>query len=144
MAELANIPAAHVTRNQIQDFLDERSDECEWSGSTYNRAVAAFSLIFRVAIENEKLPFNPVHGIRRKQENNARVRFLSQDEETALTSAIGSRNPEYLPVYLLAMHSGMRLSEQLRAQVGDYTSTTGMLMVRQKKVRGRQRPATFR
>jgi integrase len=140
MAELGKMPAASVTRNRIQDFLDEQSNECEWSGSTYNRALAAFSLIFRVAIENEKLPINPVHGIRRKQENNARVRFLSQDEETALTSAIRSRSPEYLPVYLLAMHSGMRLSEQLRAQVGDYTSTTGMLMIRQKKVRSA--PAT--
>ena len=140
MAELGKMPAASVTRNRIQDFLDEQSNECEWSGSTYNRALAAFSLIFRVAIENEKLPINPVHGIRRKQENNARVRFLSQDEETALTSAIRSRSPKYLPVYLLAMHSGMRLSEQLRAQVGDYTSTTGMLMIRQKKVRSA--PAT--
>lgn len=125
MAELGKMPAASVTRNRIQDFLDEQSNECEWSGSTYNRALAAFSLIFRVAIENEKLPINPVHGIRRKQENNARVRFLSQDEETALTSAIRSRSPKYLPVYLLAMHSGMRLSEQLRAQVGDYTPQPG-------------------
>ncbi len=43
-------------------------------------------------------------------------------------------------VYLPAMHSGMHLSEQLRAQVGDCSSTTGMLMVRQKKVRNA--PAT--
>ncbi len=34
----------------------------------------------------------------------------------------------------------MRLSEQLRAQVGDYTSNTGMLMIRRKKVR--RAPAT--
>jgi len=38
------------------------------------------------------------------------------------------------------MHSGMRLSEQLDTPVGDYSSTTGMLMVRQKKVRNA--PAT--
>lgn len=38
------------------------------------------------------------------------------------------------------MHSRMRLSEQLRAQVGDYSPQTGALLVRQKKVR--KAPAT--
>ena len=95
---------------------DEHTEENEWSGSTYDRMRAAFSLIFRVSIENEKVTINPVRATRRKQENNAR--FLSLEEEAAHTSAIRSRNPEYLPVYLLAMHSGMRLSEQLRSQVG--------------------------
>ena len=38
------------------------------------------------------------------------------------------------------MHSGMRLSEQLRAQVGDYIPTTKMPMIRQKK--DRRAPAT--
>jgi hypothetical protein len=33
------------------------------------------------------------------------------------------------------MHNGMRLSEQLRGEAGDYSSTTGKLMTRQKKVR---------
>ena len=39
------------------------------------------------------------------------------------------------------MHGRMRLSEQIRAQVGDSSSTTGMLILRQKKVR--RAPATL-
>jgi integrase len=138
--ELAKLPVADVTRATTQDLLDELADDNEWSGSTYNRYLAAVSLAFRVAIDNGRAEVNPLTRLRRKQENNARVRFLSQDEEARLTSTITRRNPEYLPVYLLALHSGMRLSEQLRAQVGDFNPSTGMLLIRQKKVRNA--PAT--
>ena len=140
MGDLAKMPPAHVTRTVIKNCLNELAEKKKWADPTYNRYLASISLVFRIAIENEKLTVNPVHGIRRKQENSDRVRFLSQEEEVALTPTIQSRNPDYVPVYLLAMHSGMRLSEQLRAQVGDYSPTTGVLLVRQKKVRNA--PAT--
>jgi hypothetical protein len=39
---------------------------------------AAFSLVYRVGIENEKIDKYPASGIRRKTENNARVRFPYQ------------------------------------------------------------------
>jgi hypothetical protein len=106
MGDLAKMPPAHVTRTVIQNCLNELAEKNEWADPTYNRCLASVSLIFPIAIENGKMAVNPVHGIRRKQENSGGVRFLSQEEEAALTPTIQSRNPEYVPVYLLAMHSG--------------------------------------
>ena len=126
LGDLAKLPAADVTDDLIQTCLDKLAAEKTWSGSTYNRYLAAVSLVFRIAIKNKKLVASPVRSIRKKQENNARVRYLSPQEEVTLTAVIKKRNPEYLPVYLLALHSGMRLSEQLRAKVGDFDPTTGI------------------
>lgn len=98
MGDLAKTSTADLTRTAIQNCLDKLAKKREWAGPTYNRYLASISLVFRIAIENGKMAVNPVHGIRRKQENSGRVRFLSQEEEAALTSIIRSRNPEYLPV----------------------------------------------
>lgn len=129
------LPAAEVTKQQIRDGLDSESIRRKWSDSTRNRYHSALSLVFRLAIEAGKLSTNPATGIRKKQEDNQRVRFLTPAEKARLTAVLQERNPEYAPVYLLALHTGMRTSEQLRAQVGDYDPATVTMMIRQQKDR---------
>jgi hypothetical protein len=48
-----------------------------WKPLSRNRWQAAFALIFRVRIDNEKITRNPEAGIKRKTENNDKVPFLS-------------------------------------------------------------------
>lgn len=84
----------------------------DWKPASRNRWQATFSLIFRVGIDNEKIDKNPAARIRRKTENNGRVRYLSANEETALFKAIDSLFPEFRPHVELAIHTGMRMSEQ--------------------------------
>lgn len=81
----------------------------------FTRKEAAISRVFRVAVEDETLPFNSAARIRRLREDNQRTRFLSPDEEEKLTAVIRRRFPNYLPVFQLALHTGMRTSELLRA-----------------------------
>ena len=71
-----------------------------------------FSLIFRVGLDNEKIEKNPAARIRRKTKGNGRVRFLADAEEKRLRAAIEGRFPEFLPHFLLSLHTGMRMSEQ--------------------------------
>lgn len=125
--------ATSIIRAEILDWLDEQADELEWSDSTFNRYLASFSLLFRIASEHDKVPVNPVHGIRRRQEDNTRVRFLSPEEETKITDVLSHKYPGYLNVFILALHTGARTSEILRAQVGDFDEPTGMLTIRQQK-----------
>ena len=47
-----------------------------------------------------------------RTEDNARIRFLSADEETAQRKAIEANCPEHLPEFDLALNTGLRLSEQ--------------------------------
>jgi DNA-binding transcriptional LysR family regulator len=71
-----------------------------------------FSLIIRVGMDNEKIEVNPAARIRRKTEGSGRVRFLSDVEEKRLCAAIERRFPEFLPHFLLSIHTGMRMGEQ--------------------------------
>lgn len=127
--------SCRVQRGQISAWLDKQTAERNWKPSSRNRYHSAFSLIFRVAIENGKMETNPAKGIQMKQESSGRVRFLGKEEEARLVSVIRERYPAYVPIFMLSIHTGMRLSEQLRSVVGDYNPETGMLEVRQKKNR---------
>jgi site-specific recombinase XerD len=104
--------AAVITKQDILRWLTSEAEEREWKASTRNRWQAAFSLIYRVGVENEKIERNPAAGIRRKTENNARVRFLSREEEATLRKVIAGRFPKFLPQLDISLHTGMRASEQ--------------------------------
>jgi integrase len=109
-------PAESVRKNEIVEWLTERAGERNWAATTRNRWQATFSLIFRVGMDNEKIEKNPAARIRRKTEGNGRVRFLSEAEEKRLSTAIKGRFPEFLPHFLLSLHTGMRMGEQYGLQ----------------------------
>jgi len=127
--------AESITRQEVLDWLDEQAEEHEWSDTTRNRYVAAFSLIYSVAGPDgtKKLTLKPWGRITRRQEDNSRVRFLSQEEEAAISKELRERYPNYLNVFILALHTGARTSEVLRGQVGDYNPQTGMIKIHQTK-----------
>ena len=62
-----------------------------------------------MGIDNEKITRNPAAGIKRKTENNDKVRFLSDEEERALLRVTDARFHSHL---LLSIHTGIRMSEQ--------------------------------
>jgi integrase len=67
-----------------------------------------------MGIDNEKITSNPAAGIRRKTENNAKVRYLDADEEKQLRSAILDGHQQ--AALTISVHTGMRLSEQYSLQ----------------------------
>jgi site-specific recombinase XerD len=110
--EFGDRDATAITKQEILRWLTAESEQRKWKASTRNRWQAAFSLLYRVGIENEKIDKNPAAGIRRKTENNARVRFLSADEESALRGVILRRFPAFIHQLDLSLHTGMRAGEQ--------------------------------
>lgn len=134
--DFASVPILHITKTKIMGWLDEQEDERQWSAATRNRYQAAWSFLFRVAIENKRLKENPAAGIKRRREDNQRVRWLSLEEEWRLTDTIGQKHPNYVDMFLLALHVGPRKSELLRMRAHeDYNPTSNLFRVRQKKVR---------
>ena len=115
--------ASHITKLDIQNWLVEQEDEREWSPATRNRYQAAFSLVFSVAIDNGKMESNPAAKIKRKAENNGRIRFLSPEEETLLTGIIAERYPHYMPAFIISLHTGMRAGEQFNLDWRDVSLT---------------------
>src|SRR5712691_924179 len=62
--------------------------EQEWTPATFNRYKSMLSLIYRLGMENNKVPSNPAKLLKGKHEDNCRIRFLDQsgadDEEQRL------------------------------------------------------------
>ena len=112
LAEFGSRSVESIKKSDIVGWLAEQAEARDWAASSRNRWQATFSLIFRVGIDNEKIDRNPAAGIRRKTEGGGRVRFLSDAEEVRLRAAIEHRFREFLPHFLLSIHTGMRMSEQ--------------------------------
>jgi site-specific recombinase XerD len=92
--------------------IERRFGKQEWSAATSNRYRALLSLTYRIAIRNGKVKENPARLVKHRLEDNSRIRFLSADEETALRKAVEAKCPDRLPEFVLALNTGMRLSEQ--------------------------------
>lgn len=86
------------------------------SPATFNRTRALLSLAFTVAMRNGKAEANPARLVKLRKENNARVRFLRNEnaEEDRLRAAIQKLHPSREPEFDLALHTGMRRGEQYR------------------------------
>jgi len=101
--------AEEITKQEIVRWLTGETEARGWKPSSRNRWQAALSLIFRVGIDNEKITRNPAAGIKRRTENNDKVRFLSDEEERTL---LQETDPRFHPHLLLSIHTGIRMSEQ--------------------------------
>jgi site-specific recombinase XerD len=104
-------PADKITPQDLERWLADTADENDWAPGTVNRAKALLSLVFRLGIENGKVEKNPARLVRRRPENNARIRFLSAEEEARLRKVIQEKYPEHMPEFEIALHTGIRKSE---------------------------------
>lgn len=109
---LGNLPAESLTPREIEKELSKLATERKWKPASYNRHKAFLSLAYRLGIEDDKLAVNPVRLVRRRRENNGVIRWLTPDEESKLVAAIESECPDEFPAFQLALHTGMRKSEQ--------------------------------
>ncbi len=115
--------AAEIPVEDLRGWFSEQ----EWQPGTHNRYKSTLSLMFRLAIENKKASTNPARSLKRKREDNGRVRFLNQlaparteveylkpyaDEESRLRAVILADYPAHMPEFEIALHTGMRPSEQ--------------------------------
>jgi integrase len=104
--------AESITREEVKAALNSAVEEKRWSLSTRHHYQNVLSLIYRLALEHDppKVEKNPVNGIRRKKENNERVRYLTTDEEKRLRQTLRSKPEwaEHMPEIDLAMHTGLR------------------------------------
>ncbi len=120
LKSLNDVPVADITPGRLDGVLSDLAAEREWAPATVNRHRSTVSGVFQQAIHNRKTEWNPARQIKKRKEENERVRFLTAEEEAALMKVIREECPKREPEVLVALHSGMRRSEQYRtAQVPD-------------------------
>src|SRR5262249_41287465 len=91
---------------------------------------AALKSAFLMAIANDKVEKNPFRKVRLQKENNARVRFLTEFEEARLLEVIPKA---WHTLVLVALHTGMRFSEQIQLRWSDIDLKQRLLTVRDSK-----------
>jgi len=106
------LQADKITPQHLERWLADCADESEWAPATVNRFKALLSLTFRLGMENGKIEKNPARLVKRRLENNSRIRFLSPQEEARLRKAIADKYSEHLPELEIAPNTGIRCGEQ--------------------------------
>jgi site-specific recombinase XerD len=126
--EFGNRVADGIDSPELASWLSTKAEESGWKPATANRFKALLSLTYRLGVESKKVSTNPAsRSLKRKLENNARVRFLNQfppakttvdylkpcvDEESRLRAVIATECPQHMLEFEVALHTGMRPSEQ--------------------------------
>ena len=101
-----------------------------WTEATVNRYLALLKSTLNLALRNGKIERSPAKSVKLFQENNARVRYLTEDEEARLFEAL----PEELkPLVKVALHTGMRKGELLHLKWEDVDFHTETLTVARSK-----------
>ncbi len=117
-------PADSITPQEIDQFL---SRHCK-TPATANRYRAYISLAYRLGMENGKVQINPARLVRRREENNARLRYLNKDEYNTLLKAIQQKYPDHVSAFVVSVYSGMRWGEQ-------YSLTWSQVDLKRKVIR---------
>jgi integrase len=84
----------------------------KWAPATKNRYKNVFGKTYKIALADGKVTSNPARMVEQRAENNARIRFLSDDEEKRLRAVISKKFPIHMPEFDVALNTGMRKSEQ--------------------------------
>ena len=122
-------PAESITAQDIE----RRFEQKKWSPATVNRYRALLSLTYRLAIRNGKASSNPARMVQHRLEDNARIRFLSAEEETKLRTVLEASCPEHLPELEFALNTGLRLGEQYGLRWQDVSSVRRTLTIPRSK-----------
>jgi len=108
-----------VVAGDVQRYVARRLTEV--SPASVNREVGVLKRLFNVAINDGLVDLNPLRQVKLLKENNARSRYLTDEEEQRLRAQIGE---EHWPLVTIALGTGLRRSEQfnLRWQHVDFNS----------------------
>jgi integrase len=99
-----------ITKDTIARFKSEKKKEGTQNGGI-NRILACLKSIYNRAIEWEVYNgVNPMQGVKKLQEPSGRTRYL---EREVLRNLLECCDERFKPYVIIAVHTGLRLSEQL-------------------------------
>ncbi len=117
-----------VTARDVEGLKAEMSSQM--SHASVNRHLALLKHLFTLAIQWGKTSKNPVKVVRLFKENNARVRYLTLDEETRLFQVCPDK---YKPAVIVALHTGLRKGEILGLRWRNVDFVADVLTVERSK-----------
>jgi len=119
---------SQITSYDIENYKKERIKEV--SPSTINRELACLKTMFNKAIEWKKVKENPVREVKLFKENNERIRYLKEDE---IKKLLNNLSGSLRIIVIIALNTGMRLSEILNLRWEDIDFSTKLIYIRESK-----------
>jgi site-specific recombinase XerD len=117
-----------ITTGDIERYQAQRRKAV--SPATVNREVKFLKRVFNVAMKDKLVTENPTDGVTLYKENNERTRFLKCEEEIRLKDEI---HPDYWPLVLFAINTGLRQAEQFKLRWENVSFTTGLITIPRSK-----------
>jgi len=127
-AALGDKTLRQIVPGDVERYVAKRVREA--APASVNRELAFLKRVFNVAIADGKADSNPVRLVKLFKENNKRVRFLSDEEEPRLREVLSAEEWEMVA---LAIHTGLRQSEQFHLQWEHVDFNTGILTIPRSK-----------
>jgi integrase len=122
-----------LSKDNVARYVSGRAD-AGLSGASINRELAFLRKAMNHAVNERLADRNPVGarngGVKLAKENNARVRYLTAEEETRLRDAIGEK---HWPMVAFALHIGFRQHNQFTLKWSDVDFDTGSITARDPK-----------
>jgi integrase len=117
-----------IATGEVEEWRDDMRESL--APATVNLHLTILRAVLRLGMRNGRLEASAVPAIRGLKANNARVRYLTDDEESRLITAL----PKLLrPLITIALHTGMRRGELLNLTWDDIDFVSGTIFVRTSK-----------
>jgi len=128
-----------IDRQKMEDFISKLVKK-DMAKDSIRLILAALSSLYTHAVENKLVTENPAKGVSKlyKQvpSRHKKPEPLTVEESLAFLSA-AQHDPEHYPIFLTALHSGLRSGEIGGLQWGDIDWRGRSISIRRAVVRGR-------
>lgn len=127
--KLGSTPLDEITLLSIESWRIKQQKKGT-SQATINRVTNAFKALLNKAVDLNIIDLNPIAKLKPfKIDKNAVVRYLSEQEEPRLYTAMINAKPYLSSIATLALNSGLRRGELWNLQYKDINFKTDMLTV---------------
>lgn len=135
LAAFGEQDAHTITPRQIERVLvDLQGEQC--APATVLRYLTVLKAVFNRGKRLGLLQENPATLVETPRPNNVLVRYLTDDQEARLLTALP---PRFQPIVTTAIHTGLRQGELLRLTWPDVDWTVGVLTIHETKAGERRR-----
>jgi len=139
LPQLGRLHLDQIDRQKMEGFISKLVKK-DMAKDSIRLILAALSCLYTHAVENKLVTENPAKGVSKlyKQvpSRHKKPEPLTVEESLAFLSAALTHDPEHYPIFLLALHSGLRSGEIGGLQWPDIDWNGKFLSVRRAIVRG--------
>ena len=125
-SDIADSKVQTVTAYELQNFINTKKD---YANSYIDKIYEMLGSIFKEAIKKDIIIKNPLLTVikPRSSKKDKEIESLTLEEQKAFVKAL--QNEKYKNIFLLALHSGMRIGEILALQPDDIDFKNKLLTI---------------